>query len=148
MTLVIWSKRARKLQGTFSKPAPRVSCLLSSEDHQASLKLTLAEMHVEETDWEHEHELALLDEDLAVIGDQRRSDETKKMVNAIEVSCFHCLSMCAYVLKIPAIHQEATARTGRSRPRQAVSQDVGRCAREIPGCSQDWGKDVPGKGWQ
>ena len=44
-----------------------------------------AEMHVEGTGWEHEHELALLDEDLALIGDQRRSDETKKMVNAIEV---------------------------------------------------------------
>jgi hypothetical protein len=43
-------------------------------------------MAVDGTDWEHEHELALLEEDLALIGDQRRSDETKKMVNSIEVS--------------------------------------------------------------
>ena len=53
-------------------------------------KLTNIEMIVEGTGWEHDNELALLDEDLAFIGDQRRSDETKKMVNAIEVrsSCF------------------------------------------------------------
>lgn len=44
------------------------------------------EVKVEETDWEYEHELALLDEDLKLIADKCRADETKKMVNAIEVS--------------------------------------------------------------
>lgn len=44
------------------------------------------EVMVEETDWEYENELALLDEDLKLIADKCRTDETKKMVNAIEVS--------------------------------------------------------------
>jgi hypothetical protein len=38
------------------------------------------------TDWDHQHELALLDDDLKHIADQSRADETKKMVNAIERS--------------------------------------------------------------
>ncbi|KGB78728.1 protein SEY1 [Cryptococcus deuterogattii 99/473] len=42
------------------------------------------EVMVEETDWEYENELALLDEDLKLIADKCRADETKKMVNAIE----------------------------------------------------------------
>lgn len=41
---------------------------------------------MEDTDWEYEHELALLDDDLKLIADKCRADETKKMVNAIEVS--------------------------------------------------------------
>ena len=40
---------------------------------------------MEDADWEHEHELALLEEDLRLIADRLRADETKKMVNAIEV---------------------------------------------------------------
>ncbi|OXG29722.1 protein SEY1 [Cryptococcus neoformans] len=42
------------------------------------------EVRVEDTDWEYEHELALLDDDLKLIADKCRADETKKMVNAIE----------------------------------------------------------------
>ncbi|OCF39288.1 protein SEY1 [Kwoniella heveanensis CBS 569] len=42
------------------------------------------EVKIEGTDWEYEHELALLDEDLKLIADRCRADETKKMVNAIE----------------------------------------------------------------
>jgi len=50
---------------------------------------------VEETDWEYEHELALLEEDLKLIADQLRADETKKMVNATEVSLpFHAMIGC------------------------------------------------------
>jgi len=43
------------------------------------------EVTVEGTDWEYEHELALLEDDLRLIADQIRADETKKMVNATEV---------------------------------------------------------------
>lgn len=43
-------------------------------------------MNVEEADWEYEHELALLEEDLKLIADRLRADETKKLVNATEVS--------------------------------------------------------------
>ncbi|EIW70479.1 protein SEY1 [Tremella mesenterica] len=42
------------------------------------------EVKVENTDWEYEHEFELLDEDLRLIADRCRADETKKMVNAIE----------------------------------------------------------------
>ncbi|KAK4689287.1 protein SEY1, partial [Tremellales sp. Uapishka_1] len=42
------------------------------------------EVKVEDTDWEYEHESALVDEDLRLIADRCRADETKKMVNAIE----------------------------------------------------------------
>jgi hypothetical protein len=42
---------------------------------------------VDETDWEYEQELALLDEGLRLIANRLRADETKKMVNAIEVGC-------------------------------------------------------------
>lgn len=40
---------------------------------------------MEGTDWDYETELALLDEGLRQIADKCRADETKKMVNAIEV---------------------------------------------------------------
>jgi hypothetical protein len=45
------------------------------------------EVKVDETDWEYEQELALLDEGLRLIANRLRADETKKMVNAIEVGC-------------------------------------------------------------
>ena len=41
---------------------------------------------VEGTDWSYEEELGLLREEARVIADQCRKDETKKMVNVIEVS--------------------------------------------------------------
>ena len=43
------------------------------------------EIKIEETDWEYEHELELLEEGLRLIADKCRADETKKMVNTIEV---------------------------------------------------------------
>ena len=44
---------------------------------------------MEDADWEYEHELALLEEDLRLIADRLRADETKKMINAIEVGPLH-----------------------------------------------------------
>ncbi|ORX35730.1 RHD3/Sey1 [Kockovaella imperatae] len=49
-------------------------------DFQAGAKAT----KVDETSWTDEQELASLEEDLKVIADRLRADETKKMVNAIE----------------------------------------------------------------
>lgn len=40
---------------------------------------------VEGTDWSYEEELGLLREEARVVADQCRKDETKKMVNVIEV---------------------------------------------------------------
>lgn len=41
---------------------------------------------VEETDWSYEEDLSLLTEEVKLVADQCRKDETKKMVNVIEVS--------------------------------------------------------------
>jgi hypothetical protein len=43
------------------------------------------ELILKDTDWQYEDELTSLKEDLRLIADQLRADETKKMVNAIEV---------------------------------------------------------------
>ena len=40
---------------------------------------------LDDVDWSWEDELALLQEELSSVADQCRKDETKKMVNAIEV---------------------------------------------------------------
>ncbi|WWD17114.1 protein SEY1 [Kwoniella shandongensis] len=42
------------------------------------------EVKIDGTDWEYEHELASLEDDLRLIADRCRADETKKMVNTIE----------------------------------------------------------------
>ena len=47
-----------------------------------------AEVKVTETDWTPDQEVIALEEDLRLIADRLRADETKKMVNAIEVGCF------------------------------------------------------------
>lgn len=44
-----------------------------------------AEALVEGTEWSWEEELELLKEEVGLVGDQCRKDETKKMVNLIEV---------------------------------------------------------------
>ncbi|KAF9567947.1 root hair defective 3 GTP-binding protein [Agrocybe pediades] len=44
------------------------------------------EATIEDTDWSWEEELALLQEEVGVVADQCRKDETKKMVNQIETS--------------------------------------------------------------
>lgn len=44
------------------------------------------EVLLKDTDWQYNDELDLLNEDINLIGDQLRADETKKMVNAIERS--------------------------------------------------------------
>jgi NACalpha-BTF3-like transcription factor len=45
----------------------------------------LSEIQLKDTDWQYEDELELLRDDIKLIADQCRADETKKMVNAIEV---------------------------------------------------------------
>lgn len=48
-----------------------------------------AEIKIDETDWEYGNELELLEEGLRLIADKCRADETKKMVNTIEVGLRH-----------------------------------------------------------
>jgi hypothetical protein len=45
------------------------------------------EVTVEGTEWTWEEEMGLLQEEVGVVADQCRKDETKKMVNLIEVRC-------------------------------------------------------------
>lgn len=44
------------------------------------------ELLLEDTDWSYEEEFGLLSEEVKSVADQCRKDETKKMVNLIEVS--------------------------------------------------------------
>lgn len=46
-------------------------------------------------DWNWQEEMELLKEEMGLVGDQCRKDETKKMVNMIEVK--HDLSLCFVV---------------------------------------------------
>lgn len=46
----------------------------------------MIEMQIKEVNWSHDDELLSFRRDLKAIADQCRSDETKKMVNMIEVS--------------------------------------------------------------
>ncbi len=48
------------------------------------------EVLVEGTDWSYEEELGLLREEARIVADQCRKDETKKMVNVIEVRAVRC----------------------------------------------------------
>ena len=59
--------------------------------------LFIVEIKIEETDWEYENELGLLEEGLRLIADKCRADETKKMVNAIEVRLAHKYSRLSFV---------------------------------------------------
>lgn len=47
--------------------------------------VAISEIQLKDTDWQYEDELELLRDDIKLIADQCRADETKKMVNAIEV---------------------------------------------------------------
>jgi hypothetical protein len=47
----------------------------------------LAEVTIEGTNWEYTSELALLDEAMEFTTQVFRGEETKKMINAIDVSC-------------------------------------------------------------
>ena len=60
-------------------------CRSSTPDHSKANLLHITEIQLKDTDWQFEDELKLLRDDIKLIADQCRADETKKMVNAIEV---------------------------------------------------------------
>jgi hypothetical protein len=55
-------------------------------------KADLAEVTIEGTNWEYTSELALLDEAMEMTTQVFRGEETKKMINAIDVSSRHTWS--------------------------------------------------------
>jgi len=60
--------------------------MAGSPEGLTHFSFSFAEVKLKETDWQYEDEYELLKEDITLIADQCRSDETKKMVNVIEVS--------------------------------------------------------------
>ena len=77
---------------------------------------------VEGTDWSYEEELGLLREEARVVADQCRKDETKKMVNVIEVrTWFDRPSMQKLMASCTAQLQEADLGAGRGLPQSAYS---------------------------
>lgn len=53
---------------------------------ESRFKSGAQEAVVEGTDWSWEEEMSLLNDEIVIVGDQCRKDETKKMINLIEVS--------------------------------------------------------------
>ncbi len=86
---------------------------------------------MDEPDWEYEHELALLEEDLKLIADRLRADETKKMVNAIEVG--QSIPRTDRADESQAERQAAVAGTCRVCAQSTVTGHVGCGPLDIPG---------------
>lgn len=88
---------------------------------------------IEGTDWSWEDEFELLKEEMEGVGNQCRKDETKKMINNIEVNrnrqpglvCYHMLT------SLPANFQEADFRACGTVYEQAFSEDVGQCSARV-----------------
>lgn len=86
-----------------------------------------SEIQLKDTDWQYEDELELLRDDIKLIADQCRADETKKMVNAIEVRLilelpFHCVDARNISSEEST---ETTRRAGGDWPWQAERRHVG-----------------------
>lgn len=62
---------------------------------------------VEDTDWSYDEEYGLLKEEMKSVADQCRKDETKKMVNLIEVSSFLYWAIATVLIPVTEELQEA-----------------------------------------
>lgn len=101
---------------------------------------------VEETDWTYEDEYALLKDEMKSVADQCRKDETKKMINAIEVFPIFPLHAMSLNWPLSAHLQEADLRTCRSAPQQTCSGNVGQCPAELQGNTGEGRSIIPRKG--
>ena len=68
---------------------------------------------VEDTDWSWGEELELLKEEVKIVADQCRKDETKKMLNQIEV-CYLTLGICPSL--ITSVHLQRNVKKYLSEP--------------------------------
>jgi len=59
--------------------------LKARERCESTFSTAAKEATIDDTDWSWEEELVLLQEEVGIVADQCRKDETKKMVNQIEV---------------------------------------------------------------
>lgn len=73
------------------------------------------------TEWNWEEELELLREEVQSVADQCRKDETKKMVNTIEVSLFEAFAFFSTCSRFVAEFQEADFGTNRVGTQQRVA---------------------------
>jgi len=72
------------------------------------------EVMVEGTDWSWEEELALLKEEVGSVADQCRKDETKKMINTIEV-CTTLSIVVIWLLPLTSIQHNSVISRSRYR---------------------------------
>ena len=87
---------------------------------------------VEGTDWSYEEELGLLREEARTVADQCRKDETKKMVNVIEVRSYLEYTLAVLSVLVAAQLQEANLGASRNIPEQAVTGHVGQDSQDLP----------------
>ncbi len=84
---------------------------------------------LDNTDWSWEEELQLLKEEVNTVGDQCRKDETKKMLNQIEVSQSIFTALCSVELAdnhwFTEQHQKASIRACCPAVEQGVERHVG-----------------------
>lgn len=105
----------------------------------------------EEATWNWEEELGLLKEEVRNVADQLRKDETKKMVNAIEVSSSGIVSRRSWILSANASVwiaelQEADRGASGASAHEGRAEHVGRNPAHIPNLSDQGGKRVPHEG--
>ena len=80
------------------------------------------ELSIEGVDWSYDEEYSLFQEEIQLVADQCRKDETKKMVNSIEVGLFiltyHATLLTSSTEDLQAIHLRASgARSNKTYPR-------------------------------
>ena len=87
---------------------------------------------VEGTDWSYEEEFGLLTEEVKSVADQCRKDETKKMVNVIEVGSILFSEMFSSLIVSTAELQEAGLGARRAFPQQTITRHVGQRPHSLP----------------
>ena len=87
---------------------------------------------VDGTDWSWEEEAELLKEEVQSVADQCRKDETKKMVNVIEVRSYLEYTLAVLSVLVAAQLQEANLGASRNIPEQAVTGHVGQDSQGLP----------------
>lgn len=97
---------------------------------EARFEESAKEAFVEETDWVWEDELESLKEEIGSVADQCRKDETKKMINRIEVSHLLILNRG----NVDACHSGTSKNTFRNRLSYSSTRVLGTCGMKFSAC--------------
>lgn len=103
------------------------------------------EARLKDTDWTYDDELELLREEMDAVAVQSRSDETKKMVNLIEVRFSARVRRRFALLMIGIVAQFPQADRGarRGRPVEGLGRHVGPGAQVVQGHASQGGAELP-----